>query len=251
MMRVFQSEWYRLVRGKMLPISTGLVALFTALNYLIMRLVIFFDLEGAADLSRELMGATGSEYLATSMVQGLSGGTIYIILSVIVANLMTEELKEGTLKYSLLMRDRIALYSGKLLTLFSLGVLMALVIGLTNLLVATVGFQAVPQGGVIVRWAVEVGAAALTFTGYMALLLLLFSRIKHTGAAIGIGIALYIGMSLFEMLLPGGLSAVLFTRVTTWLGEGAYGKVFLQAIVYTVGFGLLGLYQFKNKEITS
>ncbi len=251
MIYVFKSEWYRLLRGKMLPLSIGLMALLTALNFIIMRLVIYLNLEGAGELSRQMLGTSGTDYLRTSMAQGLSGGTVYIVLSVIVANLMTEELKEGTLKYTLLMRDRVALYGGKLLTLFSIAVLMASAIGLVNLVVATLGFPAGPEGPVIVNWALEVGMAALAFTGVCALLLLLFTRFEHMGAAIGLGVALYIGMSLFELLLPDSLSLVFFTRVSTWFGQGAYTEITLQSLAYILCFGAWGTWQFKRKEITS
>lgn len=252
MNRVIKSELIKCFSGKMLYITTVLVFLQSILDYGATKLITLFNPEHIPELAERFANMSSQDYILSSLLGIFSGGSIFIIISIVLANIISEDYGRGTMKYSLLATTRGKLILGKLAT--------AGIINLLFMLAALVGAGAI--GITVFEWdingysslqiLVAYGLGWLTLWGFSCLIVFLISKISKASGAIGIGIGVFMAMGIIGLIIPQALKPLVITvnfhRVID-MTLSSWGEVLFTGGIYIIGFSILSILFFRKKEI--
>ncbi len=252
MNRVIKSELIKYFSGKMIYITTILVFLQSILDYGATKLITLFNPEEVPELAQRFSNMSSQDYLLSSLLGVFTGGSIFIIITIVLANMISEDYGRGTMKYSLLATTREKLILGKI---FTVGIINFLFMTATLVGAGAIGFIVFEWDSTsysIIQILGAYGLGWLTLCGFSCMIVFAISKISKVSGAIGMGIGISMAIGIIGMIIPPSLKPLMistnFSRVLE-MSLGSWTEVLFTGGLYIIVFSILSVIVFRKKEI--
>ncbi len=260
MINLLKSDLYRLKKDKSSWIGLLIIMGLSILTYLMS-----FGLDAISpDLASQFLNPR-SVYLSSFQGGSNAGLLVLIVIGIIVA----KDFSHKTIRQKILNgHSRKNIYLSHLVVSLTYGLSIVLISGLLNLLLITVtfGYGSVITGHELLKLLASTGLGLLIISVYITLAVFIAMFFQTTGATIGVLLAVLFGGSFIIGLVlgfslvstfPSWLETALKIFPTTnaaWLMSfqlDLKGVLFtaFSSLLYIIGFNLLGIYLFSNKDI--
>lgn len=252
MLRVVRSELIKWFSGKMIYISMIITAFLVMVDYFAAKIYMETSSETIPGLTDRLSALSAQEYMVNSMVNLISGGSIFIIVTIIIANLITEDYGKGTLKYSLLAVSRRSLITGKIVSAGILVLMLVISAAVSSGIVGLAAYGWSDSSHSVMEVLTIHGLTWLTLYGFSSLLIFAVGRITKSSGAIALGIGIFMATGLVGVLGPESIKRYMigvdFHRVAN-LSSVYQARIFTNGLVYILLFAVLSIIFFRRKEI--
>lgn len=252
MRRIVKSELIKWFSGKMIYISMLITALLVAIDFVATRLLASHKPQTVPGLAEKIQFMSSQEYIVNSMVNLLAGGTVFIIISIITATLVTEDYSRGTLKYSLLATSREKLMMGKIIASGIINFSLIVAALVSSSIIGIIGYDWSQGSYTILQIVMICFLGWLTITGFSLLLMFALGRINKVSGAIGLGIGIFMLTGVMGVVAPESLKGLIigvnFSEVAA-LETSTLDQIFISGSMYVLIFSILNVLSFRNKEI--
>lgn len=252
MFKTIKSELKKYMSGKMLYISIILVIVLSTIDYIATKVFIKYNPEEALELSKRSANISTQEYIVGTLVKLITGGTIFIIVTIIIAILISEDYGKGTLKYSLLATTKFKLIMSKI---FTAGIINFLLVSAALISSSIIGIFAY-KWDISSYYVFEIIAAYilgwLTLFGFSCLLIFVMINISKISGAIGVGIAIFMIIGVLGVILPQPLKAFIITvnfPEIVNMNLESLRQIFFTDVLYILFFSTLSVIIFRKKEL--
>lgn len=252
MYRVVKSELMKWFSGKMIYISVMVTALLTTADHVATKLLSEYDPQAVPGLIERFEMMSAQEYMTSALVSLISGGAIFIIVTIITAIIITEDYEKGTMKYFLMAVSRKKLMTGKILSMGIINLLLIIAAFISSVIVGVIGYEW-QQGSYSILQIISVYFLGwLTLSGFSSLLMFVFNKVNKVTGAIGIGIAIFMILGIVGVVMPESIRGFVISadfHKAADMDPASLRQTFLAGSIYVLIFSLLNLIAFKNKEM--
>ncbi|MCR3956279.1 MAG: ABC transporter permease [Gudongella sp.] len=252
MLRVVKSELLKWFSGKMIYISMIITAFLVMVDYFAARIFMKTSSETIPGLTDRLNALSAQEYMVNSMVNLISGGSIFIIVTIIIATLITEDYGRGTMKYSLLAVSRRSLITGKIASAGILVMMLVLSAAISSGMVGLTAYGWSDSSHSAMEVLTIYALTWLTLYGFSSLLIFAIGRISKLSGAIALGIGIFMATGLVGVFAPESIKRYIigvdFHRVAN-LSSVYQARILTNGLIYILLFAVLSIILFRRKEI--
>ncbi len=252
MLRIVKSELMKWFSGKMIYISMLVTALVVSIDYLASRLLVTHNPETVPGLAERFQLMSTQEYIVNSIVNMVAGGTIFIIVTIITATLITEDYGRGTLKYSLLATTREKLMLGKIISSGIINFTLITAALISSSTIGVIGYEWKQDSYTILQIILVCFLGWLTIFGFSSLLMFALGGINKVSGAIGLGIGIFMLTGVIGVVAPEALKGLIigvnFNKVAA-MQTATLDQIFFSSSIYVLVFSILNVLNFRNKEI--
>ena len=252
MFKVLKSELLKYLSGMMVYICAAITVFLSLADFAATKLITILSPEAVPHLVEKYATMTTQGYILNSLMSLFGGGSLYIVVAIVAATLISEDYGKGTMKYSLLATSKEKLILGKILTA---GVINLIFIGASLIGAASVGFIMFNWGSTgysVLEIMVAYFLGWLTLTGFSALVIFMINKISKISGAIGVGIGASMVLGMVGALIPNAIKPFVITAnfgKVMDMSISSWGEVAFTNIGYILVFSILTLISFRKKEI--
>ena len=252
MLRVVKSELLKWFSGKMIYISMIITGFLGTVDYFAAKILMKSGPETIPGLADKLNVLSAQEYMVNSMVNLISGGSIFIIVTIMIATLITEDYGRGTMKYSLLAVSRKDLIIGKIVSAGLLIMMLVLSAAASSGVVGMVAYGWDETSHTMMEVVTIFILTWLTLYGFSSLLIFAIGRTTKLSGAIAMGIGIFMTTGLVGGLVPVSIKRFIigvdFYRVAN-LSSVYQERILTSGLIYLLLFTVLNIVFFRRKEI--
>lgn len=250
MFKIIKSELSKCFYGKMVYICSAIIFLLPILDYAIIKMLLTQELAEQAGVSNL---TTQSFILREFNAQFAAGGTVFIIITILIATLITSDYNNGTMKYSLMAVGRGKLIVGKIITVFTIELLYVSSILISSILIGILGYNWDPSGLNIIQIITVYLLGWLSICSFSMLLMFISNKMNKLIGTIGLSLGIYFTLSALSFVIPEKLKFLSllesFVIFSSYNFDVNFIKVIINISVYFIVFGFLLVTSFKKKEI--
>jgi len=252
MFKAMVSELTKCFSGMMIYICTAIAIFLSLVDFIATKLITTLSPEAVPEIVERYANITSQGYILNSLISLFSGGGIFIVATIVVATLISEDYGKGTMKYSLLATSREKLILGKIVTA---GVINLMFIGVSFIGAVLIGsflFNWDSGGYSIMQIIVVYFLGWLTLFGFSSLVIFMTNKISKISGAIGLGIGAYMVMSMVGALVPKAIKPLVLTANFGKVMDmtlSSWSEVAFTNVGYIIVFSILTLISFRKKEI--
>lgn len=248
MNKIVKSELLKYFSGKMIYICSGILMILPVLDFIMAKILNKVQPE----IAEQLLNLSTQEYMMKSLLGLFSSGSLFIIVTVLISSIISEDYGNGTMKYSLLAVSREKLLIGKIITT---GIINFIYIGVSLLSSSIIGFIGYKWSDNSHSLIQILGAALLgwiTIFGFTCLVIFAVNKISKAGGAIGTGIGIYFAIAIIGALIPDEYKGAIITANLGKLVDmnlKSWGEIIITGVAYIIIFSTLSMLSFRKKEI--
>ena len=252
MFKVIKSELIKYFSGLMIYISTAITILLSLLDFIATKLIVTLSPEAVPELVERYANMTSQTYIINSLMSLFSGGAIFIVATIVVATIISEDYGKGTMKYSLLATSRGNLILGKIVTT---GVINAIFVGASFVAAVIIGsftFNWDSAGFTMIEIMVVYFLAWMTMFGFSSIVMFMINKISKISGAIGVGVGVYMVTSIVGALVPESIKPLILTANFGKVMDmtiSSWSEVVYTNLGYIIVFSSLVFISFRKKEM--
>jgi len=252
MFKAMRSELVKGFSGIMIYIFIAITICLSLVDFIATKLIVTLSPEAVPELVERYANMTSQSYILNSLMSLFGGGAIFVVATIVVATMISEDYGKGTMKYSLLATSRENLILSKIATV---GIINAIFIGASFVGSITIGsfiFDWDSSGNSIIEIMVVYFLGWLTLFGFSSLVIFMISKVSKVSGAIGIGVGAYMGMSMVGALVPKTIKPFIITANFGKIMDmslSSWSEVAFTNVGYIIVFSILTLISFRKKEI--
>lgn len=251
MSRVIKSELKRYFSGKMVYICAGLLMLFTLLDYGMAKILIEISPESNPQIEAMFLNLSSQSFVLNELRNLFTGGNGLIMSLILAASLVSGDYGNGTMKYSLLAVSREKLIIGKVITASIINLIYIIAPLVSASIIGIAGYDWATDGYSYIQ---ILGAASLcwvTLVGFTCLIMFAVNAVGKFAGAIGLGIGIYVFISMLSLLPNKFKSFVISINLYKLADLNLSGSLEVLGIglLYTVLFAGLLTLVFRRKEM--
>lgn len=249
MLNVLRMELNRFFKGKAIYVFIAIIMAIPVIEYTSMKILIQNGIF-PQDVVDKYMAYSSQQMVYYFWRQLFNGGALFFISVMMVSFILTEDYVNGTMKYSLMAVSRTELAVGKMLAVLILNSAIFCLGLLSGVTIAVITRSWDITGDTGSHFIIIAILAILTLAAFNSILSFIQVYINHLGAAIGIGLGLYVFSYTILQLLPESFTNYMFLGGIMRMSE-LHGSELTSAIivplVYTLIFSSLAGISLKRK----
>lgn len=252
MYKIVRSELLKWFSGKMIYLSILATFFITAAEHVVTGILVRTSPESVPGLAETIGKITAQDYILNSIVNLISGGTLFIIITIITATVITDDYGKGTLKYFLLATTRTRLIIGKIITAGIINLVLVAAAFTASAVIGITAYPWLPDGFAVYELIAVYLLGWLTTWGYSSLLMFAIHRFSRISGSIGLGIALFMSLGMLGVILPERFSQYVITAgfySVAGMTPGSWSQSFLISSAYIAFFSALNVMVFRKKEM--